>query len=67
MTLAMHAVDPPCGEYVRILFEDTEQARNDGRQIMRAQGCKAVRFVTLTNGSLQVHGYLRPNDFAEAL
>lgn len=65
--IIMQQNEPPTGEYVRILYEDTEQTRIDGRELMRRQGCKAVRFETLDNGALQVHGYLRANGWGEAL
>lgn len=65
--IIMQSNEPPTGDYVRILYEDTEQMRTDGRELMRRQGCKGVRFETLDNGALQVHGYLRFNNFAEQL
>lgn len=47
------------GDYVRIHAQDTEAERAEATEIMRQQGCKSVRFETLDDGRLQVHGYLQ--------
>lgn len=46
------------GEYVVLRGADTEAERADAQRVLRNQGCKAVRFERLTDGRLQVHGYM---------
>lgn len=46
------------GEYVVTRGADTEAERNDARATLRRNGCKCVRFESLDDGRLQVHGYL---------
>jgi hypothetical protein len=46
------------GEYVVLRGADTQAERTDAQRVLRNQGCKAVRFETLDDGRLQVHGYL---------
>lgn len=46
------------GEYTVIRGVDTQAERNDARNVLRQQGCKSVRFETLTDGRIVAHGYL---------
>lgn len=46
------------GEYIVTRSADTEAERTDARITLRRNGCKSVRFEPLSDGRLQVHGYL---------
>lgn len=46
------------GEYTVIRGADTQAERNDARTVLRHQGCRSVRFETLPDGRIVVHGYL---------
>lgn len=46
------------GEYVVLRGADTAAERADAERSLRNQGCRSVRFETLADGRLQVHGYL---------
>lgn len=50
---------PRDGDYIITRVKDTEFERDDSEQYLKAQGCKGIRFVTLPDGRLQAHGYLR--------
>ncbi len=50
---------PRDGDYVVIRGVDSEFERGDAERQLANQGCRAVRFVTLDDGRLQAHGYLR--------
>lgn len=47
------------GDYVLIRACDTDENRDDAEKVLRANGCKALRFEELADGRLQAHGYLR--------
>ena len=49
----------PDGDYVVFRAEDTQEARNEATLYLARQGCRRTRYVTLPDGRLQVHGYLR--------
>lgn len=51
--------EPKPGDYVTVRAQDTEAEREQAAKTMREQGCKSVRFETLDDGRLQVHGYLQ--------
>lgn len=49
----------PDGDYVVFRSEDTPEARADADRSLYYQGCRRIRFVTMPDGRLQAHGYLR--------
>lgn len=54
----MEPAKPKPGDYVTIRAQDTDEERRLAAETMRLQGCAVVRFETLEDGRLQVHGYL---------
>jgi hypothetical protein len=50
------------GEYVLLRGADTEAERTDVQRVLRNNGCKAVRFETITDGRLRAHGYVASVD-----
>jgi hypothetical protein len=46
------------GEYIIMRGTDNDAERADCKRVLRNNGCKSVRFEPLTDGRLQVHGYL---------
>lgn len=50
---------PPEGDYVVFRSEDTQATRQDAGLYLALQGCRRMRYVTLGDGRLQAHGYLR--------
>lgn len=50
---------PPDGDYVVFRSTDTQETRNDACLSLAQQGCRRMRYVTLGDGRLQAHGYLR--------
>jgi hypothetical protein len=46
------------GDYAKRLPADTLENRAFGRERMRAQGCKSIRFEVTGAGELIAHGYV---------
>jgi hypothetical protein len=46
------------GDYVTMRGSDTEAERKDCERVLRHNGCRSIRFETMTDGRLQAHGYL---------
>lgn len=46
------------GDYAKRLRSATDAEKQIGRDIMRGQGCKSIRFVANGDGSLTAHGYV---------
>ncbi len=49
---------PRDGDYVITRGQDNDFERADSSHYLKAHGCQSVRFVTLDDGRLQIHGYI---------
>jgi len=50
---------PSVGDYICTRGSDTEEEREDARQVLLRNGCKRFRVENLPDGRITVHGYLR--------
>lgn len=57
--MSLGPVRPRDGDYVVLRSRNTDENRDDAEKVLRANGCKAIRFAELPDGRLQAHGYLR--------
>jgi hypothetical protein len=48
----------PQGHYIMMIGLANEDQKHEAELTMRRNGCKSVRFDTLPDGQIQVHGFL---------
>jgi hypothetical protein len=46
------------GEYVITRGASSKEEKADCKRVMRANGCRSVRFELLADGRMSVHGYM---------
>lgn len=66
MSLNPHGpVEAPPADYVKSMGPDSDEQRAIARAILRANGCRSVRFVVRGNGALDAHGWIATVQAAE--
>lgn len=46
------------GDYITMRNPDSADMRTEAAAMLLEQGCRSVRFATLSDGRLQAHGYM---------
>lgn len=58
MNLQIPSPQLKAGDYTTTRGTDNADERADAERVLRLNGCRSVRFETMTDGRLLAHGYL---------